>query len=224
MNMETTTQAIRPEAAASDPASAETVIEARNLDLTFQTNDGPVHALKDVNLDIDQGDFVSFIGPSGCGKSTFLRCIAALETPTEACPADMDAHASNRLSRECGWTLAGEFDCTPGESTGAGCAQSCGEGSCSGDAMIRVCDADDDNDGVLDGDDNCPLMPNAGQGDADGDGKGDACEVDPDNDGVAIDLAAARPRLLCHRLSYVCRLHVTVDRMADCADQSIGHA
>jgi len=82
MNMETTTQAIRPEAAASDPASAETVIEARNLDLTFQTNDGPVHALKDISLEINRGDFVSFIGPSGCGKTTFLRCIAALETPT----------------------------------------------------------------------------------------------------------------------------------------------
>ena len=59
-----------------------TVISAQNLDLTFQTNDGPVHALKDVNLDINKGDFVSFIGPSGCGKTTFLRCIAGLETPT----------------------------------------------------------------------------------------------------------------------------------------------
>ncbi len=58
------------------------VIEARGLDLTFQTNDGPVHALKDVNLDIDRGEFVSFIGPSGCGKTTFLRVIAALEEPT----------------------------------------------------------------------------------------------------------------------------------------------
>ncbi|WP_149775825.1 ABC transporter ATP-binding protein [Ruegeria intermedia] len=58
------------------------VIEAKNLDLTFQTNDGPVHALKDVNLAIDKGEFVSFIGPSGCGKTTFLRCVAALETPT----------------------------------------------------------------------------------------------------------------------------------------------
>ncbi len=58
------------------------MILARNLSLTFQTNDGPVHALKDVNLDIGAGEFVSFIGPSGCGKTTFLRVIAALEEPT----------------------------------------------------------------------------------------------------------------------------------------------
>ncbi len=58
------------------------VISATGLDLTFETNDGPVHALRDVSLDINKGDFVSFIGPSGCGKTTFLRCIAGLETPT----------------------------------------------------------------------------------------------------------------------------------------------
>lgn len=58
------------------------VIEVKGLDLTFQTNDGPVQALRDVNLTIDKGDFVSFIGPSGCGKTTFLRVIAALEHPT----------------------------------------------------------------------------------------------------------------------------------------------
>lgn len=61
---------------------SETVISAKDLSLTFQTNDGPVHALKDVNLDIHKGDFVSFIGPSGCGKTTFLRCMADLEHPT----------------------------------------------------------------------------------------------------------------------------------------------
>jgi NitT/TauT family transport system ATP-binding protein len=66
----------------SHAPTTETVITARNLDLTFQTNDGPVHALKDVSLDINKGDFVSFIGPSGCGKTTFLRCIAGLEAPT----------------------------------------------------------------------------------------------------------------------------------------------
>jgi len=59
------------------------VIEARGLGLTFETADGPVHALKGVDLSIEAGDFVSFIGPSGCGKTTFLRVAADLETPTE---------------------------------------------------------------------------------------------------------------------------------------------
>lgn len=58
------------------------VIRATGLNLTFQTGDGPVHALKDVDLTINKGEFVSFIGPSGCGKTTFLRCIGGLEQPT----------------------------------------------------------------------------------------------------------------------------------------------
>ena len=62
--------------------NTEVVISASRLNLTFQTNDGPVHALKDVTLEIGKGDFVSFIGPSGCGKTTFLRCMADLEHPT----------------------------------------------------------------------------------------------------------------------------------------------
>jgi NitT/TauT family transport system ATP-binding protein len=63
-------------------AEARPVIRASGLDLTFETRDGPVHALKDVTLDIEKGGFVSFIGPSGCGKTTFLRVIAGLEAPT----------------------------------------------------------------------------------------------------------------------------------------------
>ncbi|MEW9804862.1 ABC transporter ATP-binding protein [Mesorhizobium sp. ZMM04-5] len=64
-------------------AEKTTVVEAKGLGLTFQTNDGPVQALTGVDLTIGKGEFVSFIGPSGCGKTTFLRVIADLEKPTE---------------------------------------------------------------------------------------------------------------------------------------------
>ena len=62
--------------------TTHSVISAKNLSLTFDTADGPVHALKDINLEITKGEFVSFIGPSGCGKTTFLRVAADLEHPT----------------------------------------------------------------------------------------------------------------------------------------------
>ena len=59
------------------------MISVSGVNLTFETNDGPVNALKNVSMEVNEGDFVSFIGPSGCGKTTLLRVIAALETPTE---------------------------------------------------------------------------------------------------------------------------------------------
>ena len=38
-----------------------------------------LHALQDVNLDVERGEFISVVGPSGCGKTTFLRIVAGLE-------------------------------------------------------------------------------------------------------------------------------------------------
>lgn len=58
------------------------VVSARDLSVDFITNDGAVSALKNVNLSINRGEFISFIGPSGCGKTTFLRLVADLEKPT----------------------------------------------------------------------------------------------------------------------------------------------
>ncbi|MDT3444398.1 MULTISPECIES: ABC transporter ATP-binding protein [unclassified Pseudofrankia] len=42
----------------------------------------PTHAMKDLDFDIEEGEFIALLGPSGCGKTTTLRCVAGLETPT----------------------------------------------------------------------------------------------------------------------------------------------
>jgi len=57
-------------------------VDVRDVSLTFETADGQVEALSQVNLQIAAGEFVSFIGPSGCGKTTLMRLIADLEQPT----------------------------------------------------------------------------------------------------------------------------------------------
>ncbi|MCR9237683.1 MAG: ABC transporter ATP-binding protein [Alphaproteobacteria bacterium] len=62
--------------------SEKSVIQIDDLSLIFETNDGPVHALSDIDLSIAEGEFVSLIGPSGCGKTTLLRVIADLERAT----------------------------------------------------------------------------------------------------------------------------------------------
>ena len=69
----------------SDVAKAaplEAVIELSDVSLRFDTRDGPVQALSNINLKVGRGEFVSFIGPSGCGKTTLLRAVADLEKPT----------------------------------------------------------------------------------------------------------------------------------------------
>ena len=60
---------------------SEIVIE--NLYKSFNTKDGTVEALKNVNLSIESGDIYGIIGMSGAGKSTLVRCINFLEVPTK---------------------------------------------------------------------------------------------------------------------------------------------
>ena len=59
------------------------MIEIKNLTKEFQTADGTVEALRDVNLTIENGDIYGIIGMSGAGKSTLVRCINMLERPTK---------------------------------------------------------------------------------------------------------------------------------------------
>ena len=63
-------------------APARTVINIRGLSLRFETADGSVDALSEIDLAVEESGFVSLIGPSGCGKTTLLRVIADLERPT----------------------------------------------------------------------------------------------------------------------------------------------
>jgi len=65
-----------------EKATRRRVVDAQNISLTFETADGRVDALSNVNLQVADGEFVSFIGPSGCGKTTMLRVIADLQQPT----------------------------------------------------------------------------------------------------------------------------------------------
>jgi putative ABC transport system ATP-binding protein len=58
------------------------IIQVKNVQKTFKVGKGEVPVLKDINVEIDRGEFVIIFGPSGCGKSTFLNTIVGLEKPT----------------------------------------------------------------------------------------------------------------------------------------------
>lgn len=62
--------------------SLENLIEISSVDRTYAgTEDNEVEALRDINLSVKKGEFLSIIGPSGCGKTTLLRLIAGLDAP-----------------------------------------------------------------------------------------------------------------------------------------------
>ena len=58
------------------------VVDARGVGKTFGAGSGQVEALRDVDLTLAAGEFISLIGPSGCGKSTLLRLVGDLLSPT----------------------------------------------------------------------------------------------------------------------------------------------
>lgn len=59
-------------------------LQAQGVSKYFQSQDNQiVHAIKDVTLDVREGEFVALLGPSGCGKSTFLFMVAGFEKQTE---------------------------------------------------------------------------------------------------------------------------------------------
>jgi putative ABC transport system ATP-binding protein len=59
------------------------MLSVKNLTKTFDAAHGPVHALDDVNFQVETGEFASIIGKSGSGKSTLLSLLGALDTPSD---------------------------------------------------------------------------------------------------------------------------------------------
>lgn len=88
---------------ANTQATTSPAISLRNVSKVFDTASGPVHALQDIDLDIEPGSFVSLLGPSGCGKSTLLRVIGDLIDPSEG---EVEVHgksaAAARKARDYG--------------------------------------------------------------------------------------------------------------------------
>ena len=58
------------------------ILELKNISKIYQAQNGEIEALKNINFDVKEGEFISIIGPSGCGKSTLLSIISGLETKT----------------------------------------------------------------------------------------------------------------------------------------------
>ena len=78
------------------------IVEIHNLTKKYKTKDSEVTALQDINLEIQEGSFISIIGGSGCGKSTLLRIIGGLEKQYES-EVLVGGKAVEKPSREKGF-------------------------------------------------------------------------------------------------------------------------
>ncbi len=58
-------------------------VELRHVSKSFRHNGGTLAVLEDINLTVEDGEFVCLLGPSGCGKSTIINLVAGLETPND---------------------------------------------------------------------------------------------------------------------------------------------
>jgi len=75
----------------------ETIIRMRGITKVFQTDEVETHALGDVHLEVERGEFLSIEGPSGSGKSTLLSILGLLDTPTEG-DYELDGESVERLN------------------------------------------------------------------------------------------------------------------------------
>lgn len=63
--------------------AAQPLIRFEGVKKIFQTDEVETHALSDINIEINEGEYVTIAGPSGCGKSTLLSILGLLDSPSE---------------------------------------------------------------------------------------------------------------------------------------------
>lgn len=85
-------------------AAGGEAVELADVGMVFQAKSGPVEALRDVNLSIRPGEFVSVVGPSGCGKSTMLKIVAGLMPATRG-RATVDGHPVTAPQTQVGFVF-----------------------------------------------------------------------------------------------------------------------
>lgn len=76
------------------------MINTKNLKKLYRTEEVETTALDNVNLNINEGEFVTIMGPSGCGKSTLLNILGLLDNPTEGSYSFLDNEVSGRSERQ----------------------------------------------------------------------------------------------------------------------------
>lgn len=86
----------------------EQILELKNISKKYQAKQGEVLALKNINLKVKKGEFISIIGPSGCGKSTLLSIISGLEEKSTG-EIYLEGKKVEKLSDQIGYML--QKDC-----------------------------------------------------------------------------------------------------------------
>ena len=89
-------------ATATATAENSGLISLQDIDLVYTVDGGnSFHALQNIDLDLNSGDFVCAIGPSGCGKTSLLRVLAGYETPTHG-SVTVDGHPHSKPDADVG--------------------------------------------------------------------------------------------------------------------------
>lgn len=85
-----------------------TFLKVQDIHHTYFTKSNAVTALSNISLQVNEGEFISFLGPSGCGKTTLLSIIAGLFQPTEG-RVELEGKQVATLKSEIGYMLQQDY-------------------------------------------------------------------------------------------------------------------